>query len=352
MLRSAKWEHEKLRQSVQNSIYTELAHDESRWDIDDTGFLKQGHHSVGVQPQYSGTAGKTANCQISVCLAFSSFKGYAITDFRLYLPQSWVNNSELCQKAGIPEESRVFRTKTQLAKDMLSDALELGFRANCVTADAAYGKSKELRDFLKTHQLNFGLGVPKTTRVNYDNKEMNLEDLAQYMSDDWIELPIPGSQGYSVYQWAYVTVSLDQSKYGIMLRRSSKETRFFLTWSTQRKDMMYWVRHIAGRWDVERCFQEAKQEMGLDEYQVRHWQGWHRHMVLCWFLHWILSRIKLQNRSQKWTLPQLRQVLRIFLLAAGTCIKNLTHWLFWRRKHNARAAKAHRKRQRDGMLCR
>ena len=324
---------------MQNSIYTELAHEESRWDIDDTGFLKQGNHSVGVQPQYSGTAGKTANCQISVCLAFSSFKGYAITDFRLYLPQSWVNNPELCQKAGIPEESRVFKTKTQLAKDMLSDALERGFRANCVTADAAYGKSKELRDFLKRHQLNFGLGVPKTTRVIYENKEMNLEGLAQCM-DDWISIPIPGSQGYSIYEWDYATVSLNQSKYGVLLRRSLKETRFFLTWSSKQKDMMYWVRHITGRWDVERCFQEAKQEMGLDEYQVRHWQGWQRHMLLCWFSHWMLSRIKLQDRVQKWTLPQLRQVLRIFLLTTRTSVDHLIHWLFWRRKHNARAATA------------
>jgi len=163
-LRNAKWEHESLKEWLEKSIYHELEDSESRWDIDDTSFLKQGKNSVGVQRQYCGCVGKTANCQVAVCLAFSSFKGYSIVDFRLYLPKSWLNDSERCKQAGVPEET-AFHTKPQLAIKMLSQALKNGYRASCVTADVDYGKSVELRDFLQTQSIAFGMGLKKDMLV-------------------------------------------------------------------------------------------------------------------------------------------------------------------------------------------
>ena len=140
-------------------------------------------------------------------------------------------------------------------------------------------------------------------------------------------------------------VLLEGECYGLLMRRQGKDIRFFLSWSPKDRDMLYWVRQIAGRWDIERCFQEAKQELGLDEYQVRTWLAWHRHLVLVWSMLWLLNRLKIRYSSEKWTLPQIRQLMCIPWLAAGIPFEHQSKWLQWRRKHNFKAAKSHRKRR-------
>jgi len=345
-LRNAKWEHESLKEWLEKSIYHELEDSESRWDIDDTSFLKQGKNSVGVQRQYCGCVGKTANCQVAVCLAFSSFKGYSIVDFRLYLPKSWLNDSERCKQAGVPEET-AFHTKPQLAIKMLSQALKNGYRASCVTADVDYGKSVELRDFLQTQSIAFGMGLKKDMLVcsGVNEQPQTVESIEKQTKDtDWMSIPLPGSQGQSCYSWHFSGVWLKGKKHGLLIRKHGADTRYFLTWSPRRRDMMYWVRQIAGRWDIERCFQEAKQELGLNEYQVRKWVPWHRHMTLVWVALWFLNRFKLSYSSEKWTLPQLRQLMRIPWLASEQVLEHLLHWLYWRREHNRKASFSRRKR--------
>lgn len=345
LLRNAKWEHESLKEWLEQSIYHALEDSESRWDIDDTSFLKQGKNSVGVQRQYCGCVGKTANCQVAVCLAFSSFKGYSVVDFRLYLPKSWVNDSARCKQAGVPEET-TFHTKAQLAIEMLSQALTKGYRASCVTADADYGKSEDLRCFLEAENIAFGMGMKKNMLVCSDEQEaQTLEAFEKRTSaSDWLTIPLPGTQGKSQYSWHFSEVWLKGKKYGLLIRKHGKDSRYFLTWSPRKRDMMYWVRQIAGRWDIERCFQEAKQELGLDEYQVRKWVPWHRHMTLVWAALWFLNRFKLVHSNEKWTLPQLRQLMRIPWLVSEQVLEHLLYWLHWRREHNRKASFSHRKR--------
>lgn len=365
LLRTASWDHERLRQWHEQSVYRELADDEARWDVDDTGFLKQGAHSVGVQRQYSGTAGKTANCQIAVCLAYSSYKGYAVTDFRLYLPESWAKEPERCKQAGVPDGTR-FHTKAALVIAMLKAALAHGYRASCLTADADYGKAPYLRAFLKEEGIAFALGMQKKVQVqprtgklrplkragSLREELVTLEALAKEVKpSDWLWLPLPGTQGPSAYTWAQTEVWLGDEAYGLLMRRLGEEIRFFLTWSPTPRDLVYWVRQIVGRWDIERCFQEAKQEAGLDEYQVRKWQAWYRHLLLAWVLTWVLSRLKVSYAHEKWTLPQIRQLLRIPWLAEGLPVSHLLDWLHWRRKHNVNAAKSHRKRRQQELLA-
>jgi len=363
-LRSAKWDHEQLRQWHERSVYTELSDDESCWDVDDTGFLKQGSDSVGVQRQYTGTAGKTTNCQIGVCLAFSSYKGYAITDFRLYLPESWLKDSERCRKAGIPEDV-VFQTKARLVQEMLAQALANGYRASCLTADADYGKAPYLRAFLQKEQLAFALGIQKKLHVHWlkgklrplrlagglRSAEMSLEAIAREVkATDWLRLPLPGSQGPSSYEWAQTQIALDGKPYGLLMRRLGEDIRFFLTWSPEPRDFLYWVRQIKRRWDVERCFQEAKQEVGLDEYQIRLWTSWHRHILLALVLVWVLAKLKLQFSWEKWTLPQIRQLMRIPWLEQGIPAAHSLQWLHWKRQHNFKATKSHWKRARQALF--
>ena len=248
---------------------------------------------------------------------------------------------------------------------MLSQALGQGYRASCVTADADYGKSPELRSFLQSHKLAFGLGIKKNLQIQIrttklgklkqpsKKSETTPEQLAQQMkASDWLQIPLQGSQGPSVYEWCYIPVFLEGERYGLLMRRQEKEVRFFLSWSPEEKELLYWVRQIAGRWDIERSFQEAKQELGLDEYQVRTWQAWHRHLVLVWVMLWIMNLLKIRYSPEKWTLPQIRQLMCIPWLAAGIAESHLYKWLHWRRKHNFKAAKSHRKRRYQQLLDR
>lgn len=361
-MRNAQWDHKALRQWHERQVYTELSHPQARWSVDDTGFLKKGTGSVGVQRQYSGTAGRTENCQIGVALAYSSPKGYALTDWRLYLPDSWLKDPLRCKQAGIPEDT-VFQTKAQLVQEMVAHALAAGYRAACLTADADYGKAPYLRAFLKQEQIAFALGLQKKVLVIWlkgklrplhakgrlRNAEVSLEQIAQDVSE-WYRVPLKGSQGGNSYEWATAAIAYEGDCYELVMRRLGKDVRYFLCWSPKPQDFLYWVSQIAGRWDIERCFQEAKQEVGLDEYQVRKWQGWYRHVILCSVLMGLLARLKSQFHQEHWTIAQLSQVLRIPFLARGVPSAHSWHWVRWKRQHNEKAAKAHRKRWLSNLL--
>jgi SRSO17 transposase len=356
LLRTAQWDHQAIRQWHEQRVYAHLAHPQGRWGVDDTGFLKKGSASAGVQRQYSGTAGRTENCQIGVALAYTSPKGYALTDWRLYLPESWLKDPERCKEAGIPEAT-VFQTKAQLVQEMVAKALAAGYRAACLTADADYGKAPYLRAFLKQEQIAFALGLQKKVVVVWlkgklrplhassrlREADVSLEQIAQDVQE-WLVVPLKGSQGGNPHEWASAQIVYEGERYELVMRRLGKDIRYFLCWSPEPQDFLYWVSQIAGRWDIERCFQEAKQEVGLDEYQVRKWQAWYRHVILCTVLMGLLARVKSQFPEEKWTIAQLCQVLRIPFLARGVPPAHSWHWLRWKRKHNAKAAKAHRKR--------
>ncbi len=134
------------------------------WVIDDTGFPKQGHHSVGVERQYSGTLGKTANCQVAVSLHQAAGEESTILDWRLYLPKSWTEDPQRRAEAGIPAEVK-FQTKWQLALELIDEARGWGLRCGVVLGDAAYGEVTEFRQGLETRQLPYAVGIPSTLGV-------------------------------------------------------------------------------------------------------------------------------------------------------------------------------------------
>jgi SRSO17 transposase len=309
-----------------------------------------------VQRQYSGTAGRTENCQIAVALAYSSPKGFALTDCRLYLPEAWLADPDRCAHAGIPPKTR-FQTKAQMVQEMLTQALAAGYRAACVTADADYGKAPYLRAFLKGEQLAFALGLQKKVQVVWlagklrslhartrlRDTQVSLEQIAQ-ASTTWYRVPLKGSQGGNGYEWAVAEIAYEGERHELIMRRLGTDIRYFLCWSPEPCSFLTWVRRIAGRWDIERCFQEAKQEVGLDEYQVQKWQAWYRHMTLCLVLLGVLTRLKCTFAQEEWTLAQVRRIMCIPFLARGFPEEQAWQWLRWRRNHNAKAAKSHRKR--------
>ncbi|CCH19708.1 Transposase (fragment) [Micromonospora lupini str. Lupac 08] len=144
LLRWADWDVDAVRDDVRDYVVEHLGDPAGVLIVDDTGFLKKGTRSAGVQRQYSGTAGRTENCQVGAFLAYRSAKGHALIDRQLYLPASWTDDRDRCRAAGIPDAVQ-FATKVQMAREMLARALDAGVPVGWVTMDEAYGQSKSLR---------------------------------------------------------------------------------------------------------------------------------------------------------------------------------------------------------------
>src|SRR5450432_4060584 len=157
------WDWKPIWERLSRRMTAELE-PEAAWALDDTGFPKQGDHSVGVERQYSGTLGKTGNCQVAVSLHHVGAQGSAALNWRLYLPESWTRDSERRAEAGIPEEVE-FKKKWQLALEMIDEVREWGLADRIVVADAGYGDATEFRDALETRQLSYAVGISSQAGV-------------------------------------------------------------------------------------------------------------------------------------------------------------------------------------------
>ena len=344
------WEHELFRQQMEAQIYTALHSSKTHWDLDETGFLKAGKHSVGTQRQYTGTAGKTTNCQVAVFLAFSSAKGYALTDFRLYLPESWLKDKARCRKAGIPEGT-VFKTKGKLAVEVLSDALAKGYTADWTTGDCVYGDSRDLRDFLVEKHQAFVLAMhdDRLCQVLTQPESILIKE-AHASVENWETFRIPGSQGWLPYEWGQLDVVYQGLACQLVFRRRRQEITAFLAWSEQDFSLIEVARAICRRWDIERCFEEAKQEVGLDEYQVRKWQSIHRHLILSMRAFWLLVQVKLLCGT---SVPLARRYLRIPWSSHPPDPTNLYFWARFREWHSLKASLSRwRRRLKTPVLAR
>jgi SRSO17 transposase len=240
---------------------------------------------------------------------------------------------------------------------MVTKALASGYIASCLTADADYGKAPYLRKFLRQKKIAFALGLQKRVLVVWSKgklrplhaarrlreAEVPLEQIASD-TQEWLIVPLRGSQGSSPYTWANAQIMYEGKRYTLIMRRFKTDIRYFICWSPKSQDFLYWVSQITGRWDIERCFQEAKQQAGLDEYQVRKWQAWYRHVILCTVLMGFLACLKSRFHHENWSISLLCQVMRIPFLARGLPFAHSWHWIAWKRRHNAKAAKSHRKR--------
>lgn len=255
--------------------------------IDETGFIKKGNHSAGVKRQYSGTAGRIENSQIGVFLALAGAKGHALIDRELYLPKEWCADKSRMKAAGIPEET-TFQTKHQLAMKMLDRAFSHGIHPQWVLADALYGSSYEFRKFLLDKNQAYIVAISRQQHITIGFQQIKVDAAVEkFPADAWSKLSAgSGTKGQRWYEWIAIKLcwpaSEGMSQY-LLVRRSLKET----------KDMAYYFCHASdaisldelalaagARWHIESCFEHAKQEVGLDEYEVRSWKGWYRHITL------------------------------------------------------------------------
>jgi SRSO17 transposase len=295
LLASADWNPDLVRDDLRAYVVDHLGDPGAVLVVDETGFLKKGTTSVGVQRQYSGTAGKVDNCQVGVFLAYASAKGRAFIDRELYLPERWTEDPERCRAARVPEEIR-FGTKPELAQLMLERALDAGVPAAWVTADEVYGGSPTLRQWLEGRGLWHVLAVKCTELLALDGPQgperTSAEQLAAAVpAEQWIACSAGhGAKGRRLYDWARVELAVPAGPgmaRWLLVRRSRRdgELAFYACFGPADTSLVGLVRVAGTRWAVEEGFQQAKTEVGLDHYEVRRWPGWYRHVTLALLAH-------------------------------------------------------------------
>jgi SRSO17 transposase len=260
---------------------------------DPTGFAKKGTQSVGVQRQYSGTLGRIDNCQIATFLAYvTPTRERVLLDRRLYLPKkSWMDDPARLTEAGVPPDL-TFKTRPQQVKEMIESTVEAGVPFAWFAADEEFGQNPGLRDYLETSRTSYVMAVPKTTQfTDTTGKTVQLNELAGLLRRNaWQRRSRGiGSKGFRVYDWALTDSADPDHQY--MIRRSidDGELAFYHCYNPNRAGFGELV-HVAGaRWPIEECFGAGKNEVGLDHYQVRTWEAWHRHITFAMLAHTFLT---------------------------------------------------------------
>jgi len=307
MVRRAKWDEDAVRDEVQDYARQHLG-EGGVLAVDETGFLKKGEKSAGVARQYTGTAGRIENAQVGVFLAYVTERGHTLIDRELYLPEHWLTNRERCQEAGIGDEV-VFRTKPELARIMVERAVAAGLKPSWVVGDEVYGNNGALRRFLEEHRLRYVLAIASNTHVERGaSKQPVAQVLQELEAQDWTTLSAgKGSKGPRLYEWARLKVnsSLAPQQRWLLIRRSLKdatEVAYYLVHAPAHTSLQAMVTAAGSRWPVEECFESAKGEVGLDEYEVRTYTGWYRHMTLCLVAHAFLAAARAIAHAQERTL--------------------------------------------------
>lgn len=289
LLDRAKWSADDVRDALmryaRGHLLTEGDH--GVLIVDETGFLKKGDKSVGVQRQYRGTAGRIENSQIGVFLALASARGRTLIDRELYLPKSWCENQDRLRAADVPPDV-VFATKPRLAQRMIERVWRLGLRPRWVLGDEVYGSDSKTRRFLESHGQPYVLAVTAQQRLWRELRQQRVDAIAKTIpTDGWSRLRVAdGAKGPRVYDWAAGRYGV-RTDHGLvrwlLIRRSVEdptEHAYYLCTALPEARVQDLAIAAGQRWAIECCFECAKQETGLDNYEVRSWHGWYRHVTL------------------------------------------------------------------------
>lgn len=298
LLNRSAWDADAVRDDLRDYVAEHLGDTDGVLIIDETGFLKKGTKSAGVQRQYSGTAGRTENCQLGVFLAYASAHGRTLIDRELYLPQSWCADDRRRTEAAVPAKVR-FATKPALGLQMLRRALDAGLLARWVTADEAYGKDSKFRLWLQTRRMGYVLAVACNQKIPTDGGSARADELAAAApAPAWKRRSCgAGAKGPRLFDWAVATLpDTGTAEHGftrwLLIRRSitdPTELAYYLCYGPADTDDEELIRVAGTRWAVEECFQTAKGQVGLDDYQVRRYDAWYRHITLAMCAHAFLT---------------------------------------------------------------
>jgi len=378
------WGDEAILKRHWQEVDQDLGDEDGVHILDGSDFPKQGEHSVGVKRQHCGQLGKVANCQAGVFLGYASRKGYTLLDRRLYLPKEWVEDdayAERRQKCGVPKGIK-FKTKPELGWEMIKALREEGtLRGRWLTCDEDFGRDTAFLDKVDGIELWYYAEVPHDTRVWLERpatavpewsgkgrkptRERLVEGeppaqevtaIAQsWPADKWSRHTIKeGSKGPIVADfaaWRVVAVrdGLPGPEVWLVLRRDvvSGELKTYLSNAPADTPLETLVRLSGMRWPIETCFEEGKQHLGIGDYQVRSWRGWHHHMTLCILAHFFLVRIKLKlkENAPALTLPQIHLLLTGVLPKRQFDAQWVLEVVVYRQERNHAAYLSHRKRR-------
>jgi SRSO17 transposase len=361
LLGAAVWDADAVRDDLRGYVADELGEADGVLILDDTGDLKKGVHSVGVQRQYTGTAGRIENAQVAVFLAYASSRGRALMDRDVYVPKSWTDDRDRCRAAGVPDHVK-FATKIALGRRMLTRALDAGVPARWTTADEFYGGDRGLRRDLQTHGVGYVLAVAKSHRVTLPIGVLRADQAAARLHRRcWNRLSAgKGAKGDRDYDWALlrITPPADEAvgHHWLLVRRriSDGELAYYRCWSPKRITLATLVRVAGIRWSVEECFQASKGEVGLDQHQVRKWTSWYRYTTLVMLAHALLAVIATHERDQRvradedlipLTVNEIRHLFAKLITNTARTISYWLHWSTWRRRHQQRARTSHYRRR-------
>jgi SRSO17 transposase len=276
-----RWDADAVRDDLRAYVVEHLGDPGAVLVLDETGFVKKGEHSVGVQRQYSGTAGRIENCQIGVFLGYAGRRGYALIDRALYLPQAWATDEVRRRSAWVPE-TVAFATKPKLGLTILERALDAGVPCAWVTGDSVYGADSAIRRELERRRVGYVLAVTSGQRLWPGTVSDWVEEVP---ADGWHRLSAgDGTKGPRLYDWACLPFRGAPEGWwkALLIRRrlGDGELTFYLTCAPEGTTLADLARVAGARWTIESSFEMAKQEVGLDQYEVRSWTGWHRHITL------------------------------------------------------------------------
>ncbi len=302
LLNSANWDADGVRDDLRGYAVEHLGEPGGVLIVDETGFLKKGLKSAGVQRQYCGTAGRIENCQLGVFLAYATSKGRTLIDRELYLPKTWTADRGRCRAAAIPDEVE-FATKTVLAQAMLARALDAGVPAGWITADEAYGQDYKFRTWCEKRRIGYVVAVPRSQTIPAGAGSSRADHAASLAPPSaWKRRSCgDGAKGPRVFEWAVASVADgDDTPPGwgrwLLVRRQiltddqiaagrEPELAYYLCAGPPGTTDDDLIRVAGSRWAIEECFQTAKTEVGLDHYQVRRYDAWYRHITLAMLAH-------------------------------------------------------------------
>ena len=363
LLGRAVWDEDALRDDVRDYVTAHLGDQEAVLVVDETGDLKKGTTTVGVQRQYTGTAGRVENAQVAVYLVYATDAGHGVVDRELYLPRSWTNDPDRLQAAGVPDQVG-FATKPALATKMICRALDAGVPAGWVAGDEVYGANPKLRAELEARQIGYVLAVACDHHVGFGGTSHRADALVrQVPARAWQQISCgKGAKGHRYYDWAFLRLDHDgpapteqAGQHWLMIRRNRKtgELAYYRCYTPRPTPLAVLVKVAGRRWTVEERFQTGKGLCGLDQHQVRRWRSWYRWATLAMLAHAFLVVAALTERTQhpppSGLIPlTCNEIQHLFTTLLAQPIGDLAHrwrWSLWRRRHQARARTCHYRRQ-------
>lgn len=364
LLARASWDTDGVRDDLRDYVTEHLGDADGMLVVDETGDLKKGVCTVGVQRQYTGTAGRIENAQVAVYLTYAGARGHAMIDRELYLPRSWSSDPDRLDRAGVPDNIE-FVTKPALAAGMLSRALNAGVAARWVAGDEVYGADPVLRAELEARRVGYVLAIGCDRRIPTAAGLLRADEItAGLPKRAWQRLSAgTGAKGQRFYDWALIAHPdpagradpADPQCWWLLVRRhrDTGELAFYRCYAPNVVPLRELVRVAGRRWTVEESFQAAKGLAGLDEHQVRRWTSWQRWTLLAMLAHALLAVIAAHEHTQQpapagliaLTCNEIRHLFTIFVTEPGRSRACPEAWSAWRRRHQYRARASHYRRQ-------